>query len=76
VLAVVALRLAAHGVSIARLVQHQSEDGATIHIVTHEAAEGLLRAALGEIDRLEETRGEASAVSVISDRGVPGLGWA
>lgn len=75
VLAVVALRLAAQGVSIARLVQTQSEDGATLHIVTHEAPAGRLEDALAEIDALQETRGAASALPVISDRGVAELGW-
>jgi homoserine dehydrogenase len=75
VLALVALRLAAHGVSIARLVQHQTGDDATLHIVTHEAQEGALRAALAEIDALDETRAGASALPVISDRGVAELGW-
>ncbi len=75
VLALVALRLAAHGVSIARLVQHQAGDQATLHIVTHEAPEGRLRQALAEIDALAEARGEASALPVVSDRGVAELGW-
>jgi homoserine dehydrogenase len=75
VLALVALRLAAHGVSIARLVQHQAGAQATLHIVTHEAPEGKLREALAEIDALEETRAQASALPVISDRGVAELGW-
>ena len=67
--------IAAQGVSIARLVQRQGDNSATLHIVTHEAPEGQLRAALGEIDSLQETRGKASALPVISDRGVAGLGW-
>ena len=75
VLALVALRLAAHGVSIARLVQHQAGSHATLHIVTHEAAEGRVREALAEIDALEETQADASALPVISDRGVAELGW-
>jgi len=75
VLALVALRLAAHGVSIARLVQHQAGTHATLHVVTHEAPEGSLRAALAEIDALEETRAHASALPVVSDRGVAELGW-
>jgi len=75
VLALVALRLAAHGVSIARLVQHQAGTHATLHVVTHEAPEGRLREALAEIDALEETRGHASALPVVSDRGVAELGW-
>jgi homoserine dehydrogenase len=76
VLALVAQRLAAQGISIARLVQHQADQGATLHVVTHEAPAGRLRDALDEIDALEETRGAASALPVISDRGVAGLGWA
>jgi homoserine dehydrogenase len=76
VLAQVALRLAGHGVSIARLIQHQANGAATLHVVTHEAAEGDLRAALEEIGELPETRDEPTALPVISDRGVPGLGWA
>jgi homoserine dehydrogenase len=75
VLALVASRLAAQGISVARLVQHQAEGGATLHIVTHEAPAGRLRDALDEIDALEETRGPASALPVISDRGVAELGW-
>jgi homoserine dehydrogenase len=76
VLAQVALRLAGHGVSVARLVQHQANGSATIHVVTHEAREGDLEAALEEIAALPEAREEPSALPVISDRGVPGLGWA
>ena len=76
VLAQVALRLAAHRVSVARLIQHQENGAATLHIVTHEGAEGDLRSALQEIESLPETKGAPSALPVISDRGVPGLGWA
>ena len=76
VLALVALRLAAQGVSVARLVQEQGDGSAMLHIVTHEAPAGRLRDALAEIDALQETRGPASALPVISDRGVAGLGWA
>ena len=75
-LALVALRLAAQGISVARLVQEQGDGSATLHIVTHEAAAGRLADALAEIDELPETRGQASALPVISDRGVAGLGWA
>jgi homoserine dehydrogenase len=75
VLALVAARLAAHEVSIARLVQHQTDGSATLHVVTHEAPEGRLRGALADIDALEETRSPASALPVISDRGVAELGW-
>jgi hypothetical protein len=45
-------------------------------VVTHEAPEGDLHAALEEIGELPESREEPSALPVISDRGVPGLGWA
>ena len=76
VLAQVALRLAGRGVSIARLVQEQANGAATLHVVTHEAAEGDLRAALAEIAALPETKGEPAAIPVVSDRGVAGLGWA
>ncbi len=77
VLALVALRLAAQGVSVARLVQEQGDGSATLHIVTHEAAAGRLRGrARRRSTALEETRGQASALPVISDRGVAGLGWA
>jgi hypothetical protein len=76
VLAHVALRLAAHGVSIARLIQQQANGAATLHVVTHEAPEGDLQAALEEIRDLPESREAPSALPVISDRGVPGLGWA
>jgi homoserine dehydrogenase len=75
-LALVAARLAAHGVSVARLVQAQGDASATLHIVTHEAPSGQLRAALDEIDALDETRSVASALPVVSDRGVAELGWA
>jgi homoserine dehydrogenase len=76
VLALVASSLAAHGISVARLVQQQGEDSATLHVVTHETPAGGLDEALAEIDRLDETRGAASALPVVSDRGVAELGWA
>ena len=75
VLAHVALRLSAHGVSVARLIQHELADGAAVlHVVTHEAAAGELEAALAEIAALPECRREPSVLAVISDRGVGGLG--
>jgi homoserine dehydrogenase len=76
VLAHIALRLSSHGVSVARLVQHQGNGSATLHIVTHEAAGGDLEDALEEIAGLPETKSAPSALPVVSDRGVPGLGWA
>lgn len=75
VLAQVALRLSAHRISIARLIQHQEDGAATLHVVTHEGTEGDLASALEEIESLPETRGAPSALPVVSDRGVPGLGW-
>jgi homoserine dehydrogenase len=75
VLAHVAERFAAEGVSIARLVQHQADEGATLHVVTHEAPSGRVAAALQAISELPESRARPSALRVISDRGVPGLGW-
>jgi homoserine dehydrogenase len=68
VLAHVAERLAAHDVSVARLVQHQTDEGATLHVVTHEAATGDVEAALADIEGLPETRGRPSALPVISAR--------
>jgi hypothetical protein len=57
-------------------VQQQGDGSATLHIVTHEAPAGRLRDALEEIDGLDETRASASALPVVSDRGVAELGWA
>ena len=76
VLARVARRLAAHGISVARLVQEPTESGASLHVVTHEAAGGNIAAALNDLQELEEMRARPTALRVISDRGVSGLGWA
>ncbi|MGH2449942.1 MAG: homoserine dehydrogenase [Candidatus Limnocylindria bacterium] len=76
VLADLALRLAVQDVSVARLVQHQGNGRATLHVVTHEAPAGHLEAALQEIAGLPETRAAPTSLPVVSDRGVPGLGWA
>jgi homoserine dehydrogenase len=75
VLAQIALRLAGHAVSIARLVQHQDDGKATLHVVTHEARAGAVEAALNEIAELPETQSPPSAMPVISSRGVTGMGW-
>jgi homoserine dehydrogenase len=75
VLAQVALRLAGHSVSIARLVQHQDGGRATLHVVTHEASAGAVEAALDEIAGLPETQSPPTAMPVISSRGVTGMGW-
>ena len=77
VLADVAQRLAVHEVSVARLVQHeQDEESAALHVVTHEARSGDLADALADISGLSDVRRSPTALPVISDRGVPGLGWA
>ena len=75
VLAHIAQRLAEHEVSIARLVQHQRDGGATLHVVTHEARAGAVDAALEEIETLPETQSAPTALPVISSRGVTGTGW-
>ena len=74
VLAHVAERLAGHGVSIARLVQHQADGGATLHVMTHDAPTGDLREALTEIEQLPETRKAPVAWPVVSDRGASDFG--
>jgi homoserine dehydrogenase len=76
VLASVAQALAAHEVSVSRLVQQQDNGSATLHVVTHETPVGRLEAALAAIGALPESRAQPSALPVVSDRGVPGLGWA
>jgi homoserine dehydrogenase len=75
-LARVADVLAQHGISIARLVQHQDGSGATLHVVTHEAPAGALADALDQLAGLAEVRRRARPIPVVSDRGVPELGWA
>ena len=76
VLADVARRLAAHDVSVARLVQHETGNGAAaLHVVLHECPSGALSDALVEIARLPGTRRRPTALPVISDRGVPGSDW-
>lgn len=76
VLARIAQQLAAEEVSVARLVQQPDEGGAVLHVVTHEAPAGRVEAALALIRALPECRGEASALPVVSTRGVDDLGWA
>jgi homoserine dehydrogenase len=75
VLARIAGHLAVEGVSVARLVQSQSEDGATLHVVTHETSAARLARSLHEIAAMPETRGAPTALRVVSDRGVEELGW-
>jgi homoserine dehydrogenase len=76
VLARLAHELAAQEVSVARLVQQQAAGHAVLHVVTHEAPAGHVEQALAAIRRLPESRGEASALPVVSQRGVEELGWA
>jgi homoserine dehydrogenase len=76
VLAHVARRLAAHDVSVARLIQVPVEGGAALHVVLHETPQRAVDAALGEIVQLPEVHAPPSVLPVISDRGVVELGWA
>ncbi|MGZ4333514.1 MAG: homoserine dehydrogenase [Gaiellaceae bacterium] len=75
-LARVAEVLAQQQISIARLVQHQDGTGATLHVVTHETPAGALAAALDTLQQLPEVRRRSRPIPVISDRGIPELGWA
>jgi len=76
VLADVAQRLAAQDVSIARLVQVPTTDGAVLHIVVHEAAESAVEGALADIAEVGSLHAPPFLVPVVSDRGVTELGWA
>jgi homoserine dehydrogenase len=76
VLARIAQELADQQVSVARLVQQPGNGHAVLHVVTHEAATGRVEAALAAIRALPESRGDATAIPVVSDRGVEELGWA
>jgi homoserine dehydrogenase len=76
VLAHVAEALAEREISIARIMQHQNGDGASIHVVTHEARSGSLDDALAAMDAFGDVRRRSHPLSVISDRGVVELGWA
>jgi homoserine dehydrogenase len=76
VLARIAQELAAQQVSVARLVQQPGDTGAVLHVVTHDAPGGQVDAALAAIRALPESRGDAIAIPVISQRGVEELGWA
>jgi homoserine dehydrogenase len=77
VLADVARRLAAHEVSVARLIQAPGDaGGAVLHIVVHEAAQSAVEQALVEIAQLPNVHARPFLVPVVSDRGVAELGWA
>jgi homoserine dehydrogenase len=75
-LARVADGLAQHDISIARLLQQPNDDGATLHVITHEASSGALQAALQALDELPDVHSRSVPRPVISDRGVTELGWA
>ena len=70
VLAHVAERLAAEGVSVARLTQRQLNGTASLEVITHEAPAGRVRAAAHAIGTLAEVRGEPDVVRVVTERGV------
>ena len=74
VLAHLAQELAKESVSVARLVQRPANGDAVLHVVTHDAPAGRVEAALAAIRALPESRGEASAIPVVSERGVEALG--
>jgi homoserine dehydrogenase len=76
VLAQVTRLLAAHDLSVARMVQDQTGEGAVIHLVLHEAPAGAVEAALALIGELPASRGRPAALAVVSDRGVAEMGWA
>jgi homoserine dehydrogenase len=75
-LARVAEELAQREISVARLLQHQNGDGATLHVVTHEARVGALEQALAALGALPEVHAASQPMPVVSDRGVAELGWA
>jgi homoserine dehydrogenase len=70
VLAHVARRLAAHDVSVARLIQVPVKGGAALDVVLHEAPQRAVDEALAEIVQLPEVHAPPSVLPVISDRGV------
>jgi homoserine dehydrogenase len=77
VLADVASLLAAHQVSVARLLQTPGANGgAVLHAVVHEAPQSAVEGALAEIARLPDVHAQPFLVPVVSDRGVAELGWA
>jgi homoserine dehydrogenase len=70
VLAHVAERLAAEGVSVARLTQSQLPEGASLDLVTHDASTGRVHAAAEAIAQLPEVHGAPEVLRVVSERGV------
>jgi homoserine dehydrogenase len=70
VLAKIAERFAAEGVSIARLEQQELNGSAALDLVTHAAPAGRVDAALDAIGQLSEVRSRPEAMRVIAERGV------
>jgi homoserine dehydrogenase len=68
--------LAGESVSVARLVQQPVDGHARLHVVTHEAPAGRVERALAAIRALPVSRGDTTAIPVVSQRGVEDLGWA
>jgi homoserine dehydrogenase len=56
--------LGAHRVSIAQVVQDAAESPVAVVVLTHEAREGDVRAALDEIDRLAVVREPAHVIRI------------
>jgi homoserine dehydrogenase len=65
-LARVAEELAERGVSVARLVQHPDGDGASLVVVTHDAARGAVEDALDAIAALPQAHARPQALPVIA----------
>jgi homoserine dehydrogenase len=70
VLAHVAERFGAEGVSIARLTQNLVNGTAALDIVLHDAPVGRVERALEAVGALEEVRSRPEALRMISERGV------
>lgn len=58
--------LGAHRVSIAQVVQDGAKEPVSVVVLTHEAREGDVRAALAEIDRLPVVRDRARVIRIAS----------
>ncbi|MEO8554764.1 MAG: ACT domain-containing protein, partial [Kofleriaceae bacterium] len=57
--------LGAHHVSIAQVVQDAGKDPVSVVVVTHEAREGDVRAALAEVDALSVVREPARVIRIV-----------
>jgi homoserine dehydrogenase len=75
VLAQVTRRLAAHDISVARLIQLPVKTGAALHLVLHETPERAVQSMLAEVVQLPEVHAAPTVLPVVSDRGVAELGW-